>query len=116
VRHHWPPLTAGQILAWADWHMARTGDWPRRGCGPIPGSTGDSWSTVNMALIQAGRGLPGGDPLAQFLARHRGVPHYSDRPRLTTKQIHYWADDHRRHTGRWPTMNSGPVAGQGTLT
>jgi hypothetical protein len=116
VRHHRPPLTAEQILAWADEHKARTGQWPRRHSGPIPGGAGDTWSAVNMALIQGIRGLPGGDTLARFLQRQRGAPHYMDRPRLAVEQILRWADAHRHRTGRWPTMNSGPVAGQGALT
>src|SRR5260370_20615251 len=32
-----PPLTAEQILTWADEHLARTGRWPNDKSGRIPG-------------------------------------------------------------------------------
>jgi hypothetical protein len=110
------PLTIPLILELADAHKARTGRWPHRESGPVRGSDGDTWSAVNMALIQGIRGLPGGETLARLLSRHRDAPHPSELPHLTVKQILRWADDYRRGTGRWPTMNSGPVVGQGRLT
>jgi hypothetical protein len=33
------------------------------------------------------------------------------KPPLTVAQILAWADGHQARTGRWPTLNSGPVAG-----
>jgi hypothetical protein len=116
ARHQRPPLTVAQVLAWADDHYARTGRWPNQKSGPIPGSAGDTWAAVCMALVQGGRGLPGGTPLARFLQRHRGKPHPADTPPLTAEQILGWADDYRRRTGRWPTPLSGPIDGQSALT
>jgi hypothetical protein len=115
-RHHRPPLTVEQVLAWADDHHARTGRWPSHKTGPIPGSDGDTWRAVDMAFAQGGRGLPGGTTLARVLQRHRGKPHPDDAPPLTAEQILRWADDYRNRTGRWPTAFSGPVDGEGTLT
>jgi len=34
--HDLPPLTEEQILAWADEHHQRTGEWPNRDSGEIP--------------------------------------------------------------------------------
>src|SRR5262245_13038746 len=47
-----PPLTADQILAWADAHVARTGGWPIASSGPVFGAAGETWNAVNLALVQ----------------------------------------------------------------
>jgi hypothetical protein len=57
------------------------------------------------------RGLPGGDTLPRLLARERGKRHPGELPRLTERKVAAWAQAHRDRTGRWPTENSGPVAG-----
>src|SRR5947209_413143 len=116
MRHYRPLLTVDQTLAWTDAHYQRTGRWPHRKSGPIPGSVGDTWTAIDMALIQGIRGLPGGDTLARFLALHRGARHPSDCPRLSIAQVLRRADAHRRRTGRWPNAKSSLVAGQGALT
>jgi hypothetical protein len=69
LAHGRPKLTAAQILAWADDHKARTGEWPRRHSGPVRGAPGESWVNVNQALRKGLRGLPGGDSLPRLLAR-----------------------------------------------
>jgi hypothetical protein len=46
-----PPLTAGKILAWANAHQRKTGEWPGVLSGPIPGSAGENWRAVTMALL-----------------------------------------------------------------
>jgi hypothetical protein len=38
------------------------------------------------------------------------------KPPLTVAQILRWADRHRRHTGDWPTVLSGPVGAAPGLT
>src|SRR5262249_33589248 len=43
-----PPLTGEQILAWADAHHQRTGQWPRANSGPVHGATGETWGAINM--------------------------------------------------------------------
>jgi hypothetical protein len=106
-----PPLTAEQILAWADAHHARTGQWPKRESGPVADAPGERWHNVDAALKRGTRGLPPGSSLAELLARQRGVRYHLGRPRLTEEQILAWADAHYQETGRWPTKDAGPVAG-----
>lgn len=106
-----PRLTEEQILAWADAHHARTGEWPSRGSGPIAGSPGEAWSAVNDALQAGCRGLPGGTTLARLLAEHRGVRHHLEPPTLQVREILVWADAHLERTGQWPTAKSGEVVG-----
>jgi hypothetical protein len=65
-----PPLTAGQILLWADAHFRRTGRLPNANSGAALDAPGESWSAVASALYAGNRGLPGGETLAQFLRRH----------------------------------------------
>jgi DNA-binding CsgD family transcriptional regulator len=69
-----PKLTVAQILAWADAHKARTGDWPQATSGPIAAASGQTWKAVETALVQGLRGLPGRDSLVRLLRRRRGLP------------------------------------------
>jgi hypothetical protein len=106
-----PELTVEQILAWADAHHERTNKWPTQGSGPIADSPGDTWKSVQMALVQGLRGLPRGSTLARLLAENRGVRHHLMRPELTLVQVLSWADAHYERTGTWPNERSGPVIG-----
>jgi hypothetical protein len=103
------PLTIEQILSWADAHYERTGEWPNRESGPIEGSGGDVWISVNTALRMGQRGLPGSSSLARLLAKERGVQNRGDLPPLTVEQVLSWADEHHRQTGDWPSPNSGAI-------
>ncbi len=103
------PLTEKQILAWADAHQARTGDWPTVTSGAIPDSGGETWGGVNAALMQGRRGLAGGSSIRKLLARHRGVRHRLQLPRLTVEQILEWADAHYHRTGGYPRIATGPI-------
>ncbi len=105
-----PPLTTEQILTWADAHRARTGRWPLRSSGPIPEATGEAWSAVDAALIVGVRGLPGGDSLARFLARHRSARNKKALPMLSVEQIRAWVEAHHRRTGTWPRHTTGSIA------
>lgn len=111
VRNHMalPPLTAEQILAWADAHHERTGEWPTRDAGEIPDAPGETWGVVEAALSNGSRGLPGGDSLARLLARHRGKRNRKALPPLTLDQIRSWVTDHHRQTGEWPNRRGGPI-------
>ena len=102
-------MTLAQILGWADAHRARTGAWPVSTSGGIPDTGGETWHSVNNALRQGRRGLPGGFTLAQLLADQRAVRNRLDLPRLTIKQVLVWADAHWRRTGKWPKASSGPI-------
>lgn len=102
-------LNLDQILAWADEHRRRTGDWPTLRSGPVSSDWGGTWSAINACLHQGNRGLPGGSSLARLLHTHRGVRHSTERPPLTEQQVLAWADEHRKRTGDWPHRDSGPV-------
>jgi hypothetical protein len=105
-----PRLTPGQVLAWADAHYRRTGEWPSHVPFPVEDSSGETWAGLDTALRHGRRGLPGGSSLARLLAQERGVRNPKELPRLTVRQIRTWARAHRRRTGDWPTRRSGPVA------
>ncbi len=105
-----PRLNEKQILAWADAHRRRTGDWPTETSGPVAGAPGETWSAIQGGLSSGGRGLHGGSSIARLLARHRGRRHKHEAPRLTQQQVLAWADAHRARTGDWPAARSGPVA------
>ncbi|MEX0612898.1 MAG: hypothetical protein WD229_12330, partial [Pirellulales bacterium] len=105
-----PPLSIEQILAWADGWLERTGRWPEAESGDIPATNGEKWSKVDGALRNGLRGLPDGSSLARLLAKHRGKRNPSQVPPLTIKRILAWADAHHARTGRWPRLESGPIA------
>lgn len=106
-----PPYTIEQILTWADAHQARTGQWPRRSSGRVAEAPEETWEKIETALTQGYRGLPGGASLTRLLAEHRGVESRPSPTPLTVEQILKWADEYYQRTGRWPSNNSGPVAG-----
>jgi hypothetical protein len=66
-----PRLTTKKILAWADAHHRRTGQWPSCESGPVLDAPGETWKAVQMALVQGLRGLRGGSSLHGFLKKHR---------------------------------------------
>ena len=102
-----PELSISQIVAWArDWYE-RTGKWPTRDSGRIPGSLGESWQKVDLALRRGGRGLPYASSLAMVLQEKCGLRNHMRLPRLTYKFILEWADYHRSRNGSFPTLYSG---------
>jgi hypothetical protein len=103
-----PAITIEEILAWADAHFGRAGEWPSADSGPIPEAPGQTWNAVNLALYHGGRGLPAMSSLAGLLRERPGKDRLR-RPPLTEEQVLAWAEAHRRRTGRWPNTNSGPV-------
>src|SRR5207253_2267884 len=54
--------------------------------------------------------LKGVTSLARLLAERRGKRNHLHLPPLSYKKILAWADEHFQRTGRWPNINSGPVA------
>ncbi len=106
-----PMFSTARILAWADAHHQRTGMWPTHESGPITEALDETWRAVDKALRNGMRGLRGGDSLARFLKRHRGVmPKHRRKPPLTIEMILKWADLHHRRVGHWPKQSSGKVA------
>jgi hypothetical protein len=53
-----PPLTAEQVLGWANAHHARMGKWPIGTSGPIPAPAGETWAGVNPASPVAAVACP----------------------------------------------------------
>ncbi len=87
-------LTEKQILAWADAHHRRTGDWPTGGSGPVFDAPGEDWRRLRDSLFEGTRGLPGGSSIARLLATHRGVPHQKEGLRPSIRRP--TAEDRRR--------------------
>jgi hypothetical protein len=106
-----PRLSKAQILRWADEHHERTGEWPKSHTGIVIAAPGESWSSINSALIAGCRGLPAGSSLARLLQAKRGVPNHLAMPPLTPELILAWADAQYRRTGDWPKVQSGLIHG-----
>jgi hypothetical protein len=67
-----PRLTLKGIVAWAEGHRLRTGDWPGVTSGTIPEAPGENWHAVNLALHCGLRGLRPGGSSAKLLCLRRG--------------------------------------------
>ncbi len=104
-----PRFKIKRILAWADAHHNRTGQWPAILSGPVHEAPDENWSALSQALAHGGRGLPPGGSLAKLLAKHGRKRNQGALPKLPIKQILSWADDHYERTGKWPTKRSGVV-------
>jgi hypothetical protein len=101
-----PALSLSQILAWADAHFDRTGDWPYADSGPIRGSGGESWIAIEAALSLGLRELPDDWTLARLLAEYRGKRNTSDLPHLSIEEILHWSDAYHALHGEWPIRNA----------
>jgi hypothetical protein len=102
-----PTLDVDQILQWIDALHARSGTWPKRTSGVIPGALGETWVRVDKALRNGTRSLPGGSSLARLLETKRGVRNIANLPPLKIQEILAWADAHQKQTGAWPHKDSG---------
>jgi len=111
-----PNLTEDELLAWADEHERRTGRWPERDDGPIPGTRGETWLLVAAALSFGLRGIERRTTLARFFKEHRGRYHRLEPPDLTEEHILAWADEWYNRTGEWPGQASGDIPGTGGCT
>jgi hypothetical protein len=105
-----PEFSIEQILAWADAHRSRTGEWPSLWDGKIARVHRETWLAVDHALRRGTRGLAGNSSLAQLLAERRGVRNNQGLPKFTRKQVLAWADAHYARTGSWPTRKSGTIS------
>lgn len=108
-RHAIGPYTGTRILAWVDECHDQHGCWPTARSGEIPDSGGATWMSVQMALVQGRRQLPGGSSLPCLLGQHRGVLYQQDLPPLSMDAILQWAEAHKERTGRWPIRSSGVI-------
>lgn len=105
-----PALPVADILAWADAHRRRTGQWPKCYSGAVAAAPEETWMGIDKALKRGTRGLPGGSSLAHLLAEHRGIRHQPSLPHLDHEMILAWADAHHARTGRWPAGTFGRIA------
>ncbi len=108
-------MTIRQILNWADAHHQRTGKWPRRNSGHARGPRGKTWQDIDDAIVNGGRGMPVGWSLAGLLYDRRGVRAPQNKIPLTQMMILRWAEQHRKRTGRWPTVSAGEIPGSSGL-
>jgi hypothetical protein len=76
------PLYSERILAWADAHYRRTGQWPSQNSGSVAEMDGLTWRAVDNALRCGLRGLPPGSSVPKFLARHGRGRKQVARPRV----------------------------------
>lgn len=106
-----PPYSVTLLLTWIDARHDAKGAWPHRDDGPIPGTNGETWFAVDMALSKGLRGMPGGSSLAKFLMIKRGVRNKMALPRLKLAQVLDWVDEHKKDKGTWPIPESGPIPG-----
>lgn len=111
-----PELTVVMILDWADRWFKRSGHFPHRDSGGIPGSMGEKWRNVDAALHFGLRGFPGGSSLAQLLAEQRGKRNHKRLPALTVPLILRWADEYHRTFKKWPNRASGSIDDSGGET
>jgi hypothetical protein len=68
---HLPRHSYAKIRSWACAHRHRTGRWPSRRSGPILEARGELWPTLDIALREGYRGLPGGMTLSRLVASMR---------------------------------------------
>lgn len=102
-------LSGDQILAWADEFHRQNGCWPATRSGPIAGTRDETWRSVDLALREGLRGLPGGSSVALLLAEQRGARHKHHRPRIANRDLLTWADAYHDRAGRWPTPAAGLI-------
>jgi len=67
-----PRLTIETVLKWAEAHFRRTGQWPNRKSGSVQGTQGEKWQSIDAALRDGRRGLPGGLSVHLLLGKYRG--------------------------------------------
>ena len=103
-------LSVEKIVAWADAYHEATGRWPTFRSGTLADVPSETWSTINAALKDGRRGVPGGSSLARLLVEHRGREALNGPPTLIVERILAWADAYHTAHGRWPIEDSGAVA------
>lgn len=108
---HTPQLSVSLILAWADEHFARTGEWPKLHSGDVIGTNNENWRSIDNALRYGLRGIKERISLSDLMTQHRGqdyeLPTNGD---LSICKIFEWADQHYRQLGKWPSARSRVVS------
>jgi hypothetical protein len=104
-------LTVDGIRQWVTEWFDRTGNYPKRNDGEIPGTNGETWAAVSDNLACGSRGLPGGSSLPRFLEQEFGVRNRLNPPELTLARIAELITAWRETTGEFPTTKSGAIPG-----
>lgn len=65
-----PKLSEPKIVAWARAFHRATGRWPTCRSGLVLNSLGETWASIEFALSQGRRGLPGGSSVHKLLKAH----------------------------------------------
>ena len=104
-----PDLTVEKILGWADEQHQKTGEWPKAKSGLVSGFPAENWGSIDQALREGYRGLPGNSSLAKLLSDKLDIRNAGRPPKLTADMILKWADAHYKKTGQWPNQKSGKV-------
>ncbi len=81
-----PGLTRRQIEVWAVTHRRRTGEWPTAESGPVIDAPGETWTGIQMALVEGGRGLYKRSSLHRVLMNYRRLDRASPKPGCTRKE------------------------------
>jgi len=102
-------LTTDGIRQWVTEWYQRTGKYPTRNDGEIPGTNGETWAAVSDNLACGSRGLPGGSSLPRFLEQEFGVRNRLNPPQLTLAQITELITVWRERTGEFPCTKSGEI-------
>lgn len=116
ARRQRPPLSVDQILKCVDAHFARTGKWPKHTSGKVVEAPGETWHGINAALVDGKRGMPGGESLEVFVARHRNLRTKVALPTITKQQIKSWVRAFHNQHGHKPTRESGAIPESGGET
>jgi hypothetical protein len=77
--------------------------------GPVPGTCGETWATIELALRRGIRGLSGGSSVARLLAERRGLRNTRNLSPLSHEHILSWADAYHRRNRGWPKNDSGEI-------
>jgi hypothetical protein len=72
-----PRLSKKKIVAWADAHYQRTGQWPTAQLGPVHDAPAEKWYLIDRALRKGLRGLTGGSSLTRLLIAKGRLPQTS---------------------------------------
>lgn len=111
-----PALGVSQVRSWiVRWHK-RTGAFPMKKDGAIPGSGGETWSAIETALLQGKRGLPQAGSLADFLVREFSTRNKKRLPHLDESKVKDWIQTWHARTGRYPRSKDGVIPKSGGET
>ena len=107
------PLTIDLITDWIGQYIEKHRKQPNRNSGSIafaPESyEGITWPTVDAALKNGSRGLPGGSSLADLIQEKFGIMNPANLPPLIKDMIVKWVTQHIAKHGEKPLRSSGPV-------